>query len=185
MKHITNLFSLPALGLLISSAHAATLSATSDNPEYNVNDIVTVSIDGSAFTQSADSVGLTLSWDPTIIAYSSISFDNPPWDTTFFNNDNVATGRLDTVFAGSASGAGTDFALADITFTALALGSTEVLISTSGGGCVAGACGVFSEGTALLTDYTPANVNVVPIPAAVWLFGTGLVGLFGMARKIA
>jgi len=27
------------------------------------------------------------------------------------------------------------------------------------------------------------NVTVVPIPAAVWLFGTGLIGLMGVARR--
>ena len=27
------------------------------------------------------------------------------------------------------------------------------------------------------------QVNVVPIPAAVWLFGSGLIGLIGIARK--
>jgi len=41
-----------------------------------------------------------------------------------------------------------------------------------------------------VTEIDPATVGdtfssttVVPIPAAVWLFGTGLLGLFGMARK--
>ena len=29
------------------------------------------------------------------------------------------------------------------------------------------------------------DVAAVPIPAAVWLFGSGLVGLFGLARRRA
>ena len=30
---------------------------------------------------------------------------------------------------------------------------------------------------------TPGDVSPVPVPAAVWLFGTGLIGLIGMRKK--
>jgi hypothetical protein len=36
----------------------------------------------------------------------------------------------------------------------------------------------FSDGTILEVD-----VKVVPVPAAVWLFGSGLLGLVGLARR--
>ena len=38
----------------------------------------------------------------------------------------------------------------------------------------------FSNGSVLSIDATP---TVVPIPAAVWLFGSGLIGLVGVARR--
>jgi len=38
----------------------------------------------------------------------------------------------------------------------------------------------FSNGSVLSIDATP---TVVPIPAAVWLFGSGLIGLLGFARR--
>ena len=40
-------------------------------------------------------------------------------------------------------------------------------------------------GTALGSDpnYTLKVISAVPVPAAVWLFGTALVGLFGFGRK--
>jgi hypothetical protein len=183
MKYITALFTLTTLGILAIPSHAATLSVLPDRSTYTVNDTVRLSIDGTSFAETADGVGVTVSWDPTILTYSGIAFANPPWDTTFVNNSNVTNGILDTVLAGSTSGAADNFQLAEITFTALSIGSTDVLIGTSGGGCVPGACGVFSGGTTILTDFNPANVNVVPIPAAIWLFGTGLVGLLGMRRK--
>ena len=30
---------------------------------------------------------------------------------------------------------------------------------------------------------TNANITVVPVPAAVWLFGSGLIGLAGVVRR--
>ena len=32
-------------------------------------------------------------------------------------------------------------------------------------------------------QYTPAPVNPIPLPAAVWMFGAGLVGLLGFTRR--
>ena len=34
-----------------------------------------------------------------------------------------------------------------------------------------------------ITDTVTVNVNAVPIPAAAWLFGSGLLGLIGFARR--
>jgi hypothetical protein len=184
MKTITSsLFSLCALGLSANTSLAATVGITPDAPGYFLNDIVTLSIDGSDFTESVDGAGFTLSWDPSILSYTGTLIDNPPWDTSAYIDNSASNGTLDRIFVGSSSGAGTDFALADITFTALALGSTDILIGTSGGGCVPGACGVFSTNGELLTNFTPTQVNVVPIPAAAWLFGSGVVGLIGLSRR--
>lgn len=40
----------------------------------------------------------------------------------------------------------------------------------------------FSTGTVLSIDATP-EVQAVPVPAAAWLFGTGLIGIVGVARR--
>ncbi len=37
--------------------------------------------------------------------------------------------------------------------------------------------------TDLLLTETNRNISTVPIPAAVWLFGSGLIGLVGVARR--
>ena len=34
-----------------------------------------------------------------------------------------------------------------------------------------------------ITDLTITSVTPVPVPAAVWLFGSGLLGLVGVARR--
>lgn len=44
-------------------------------------------------------------------------------------------------------------------------------------------CNAFSENDCSLNDFAVAGVHVVPVPAAVWLFGTGLLGLVSVARR--
>jgi len=36
---------------------------------------------------------------------------------------------------------------------------------------------------AAISSSTLATVSAVPVPAAVWLFGSGLIGLFGVAKR--
>lgn len=38
------------------------------------------------------------------------------------------------------------------------------------------------NGTGVTADAT-TSVNTVPVPAAIWLFGSGLIGLVGMAKR--
>jgi len=40
-----------------------------------------------------------------------------------------------------------------------------------------------SGGTPYLLNLT-GTISAVPVPAAIWLFGSGLVGLMGVARRL-
>ena len=41
----------------------------------------------------------------------------------------------------------------------------------------------FQKEALLVQTLAPAAITVVPLPAAAWLFGVGLVGLLGVARR--
>ena len=55
-----------------------------------------------------------------------------------------------------------------------------------GGLCLSGLeCGIVNNDGAGDYTYEMVVVSSVPVPAAVWLFGSGLVGLIGVARRKA
>lgn len=67
-----------------------------------------------------------------------------------------------------------DFTIATINLTALGSGASNLDILNS----------QFFSATALLDPtFMPGAVSTVPVPAAVWLFGSGLLGLVGVARR--
>lgn len=41
----------------------------------------------------------------------------------------------------------------------------------------------FDDFDLMFGDWTSVEITAVPVPAAVWLFGSGLLGLVGMARR--
>lgn len=75
------------------------------------------------------------------------------------------THALPGLWNGFANGAGWDSAAAVFTL----FGQTE---------------GLFLDGTITLTQVIPRlEMTAVPVPAGVWLFGSGLIGLMGVRRK--
>lgn len=75
--------------------------------------------------------------------------------------------------------------VADLTGNALAIDGTAVIVSASN---VGAAWGGF-EGTpyteVFSLDFSNGTIipSAVPVPAAVWLFGSGLIGLVGFAKR--
>lgn len=83
-----------------------------------------------------------------------------------------------TQFCGTVNATGRGFADWDGTFT------TRPNYHTSGLGAGAAITSLLSSNLDLI-DTTAGHflVRAVPVPAAVWLFGSGLIGLVGIARR--
>lgn len=146
---------------------------------------LTVDLIGSNFTVGPDGAAFSLSWDPSVLSYVGTAVANPPWDASSVNDNSNNTGLIDFVFLGKSVGnAGLNFALASFSFNVIGAAGTSSSLSVS---IDPYNVGFVSPGAVPIdVNYVNSQVQVVsavPVPAAVWLFGTGLVGLLGAAQK--
>jgi hypothetical protein len=175
---------LAVVGFTAGQAMANTVGLTEGNPilTQGRNPLV-LTLEGTNFTDAVDGAAFTFNWNPAVLQYTSTTVANPPWDTATVNDANAAAGIVDFVFLGQSVGASTGtFGLATLTFDVIGADgdSTDITFADSAfGGFVA------PGGIPVVVDYVPGQVTVspVPVPAAVWLFGSGLLGLVGVARR--
>ncbi|AEF98894.1 VPLPA-CTERM sorting domain-containing protein [Methylomonas methanica] len=185
------LFSLLcSLGLLVFSSSQA-LAALSNVVAFSQGESITVASGGSLtvdvvgeqFLLGPDGVGLSLSWNPNVLQHVSTSFVNPPWNFSSADETSAESGLIDSIFLGmSALGvdAGSDFGIVSFTFnvvgnpgdlTPLALASDSFGI------------GFVNGLTGLDVNFMNSQVQVVPLPAAVWMFGAGLAAIGGSMQR--
>ncbi len=181
MKNIKIILGVSLL-ILSNQLSAATVGWDSSINNVNLNDTFTLNVVGSGFTSNVDGGGLNFSFDSSVLNVTSISIDESVWDL----GAGISTGAIDNT-QGSVSGISVNawsdvsgnFTIASITFQAVGNGSTALSLSdyllnpwASGGGLIN-------------PDYAASSVTVsaVPVPAALWLFGSGLLGLAGVAKR--
>ena len=120
------------------------------------------------------------------------SLDNTEVGTLFWGNSS----DIDTLLGGSGNSfsyVSTDFGTSvegNILGLSQAIGfdaTSQYVLFTPGGGITADFLCPTTDGgcTPPDNDYLvwKGEVNPVPVPAAVWLFGSGLIGLVGIARR--
>lgn len=177
---------LSMLGLVAGAAEAAPVGTVSILP--SVNDVspgatLDLFVVGSGFEDNAQLGDFTVIWDPGVISYVGIDIANPPWDNQVVDDtDADTTGTLNRVFLSSMlGGVGSDFDIATLSFTVVGNPDDSTDVSA-----MDGLLGWRTPGAVpIVVTYNNAMVNVapIPVPAAVWLFGSALLGLAGVARR--
>ena len=180
-------------GLVILVMFATPVSATvlapntvmfSQGNVINASEGETLTLDlrGYNFTQGPDGAAFSLNWNPLVLSYVGSTVANPPWDSAFVSDDN--SGSIDYVFLNKLTlgDAGNSFAIASFTFNILGGLGSETTITI--GNPAFDDTGFTLPGGALVdVNYINSQVHVVPLPAAVWMFGAGFVGMMGSMKR--
>ena len=171
------IFIAAAMGLF-GQVQAATITFDPNPKTVNLGSTFTLDIVGTGFS-GTEGGGAEFLFDETILQVNSVTIDTGVWDT--FTNDgtiNNANGDVTNIAVAAFNDPGSNFIVATVEFTAVGDGFTDLILSenplnpwASGGNTI----------NPTLTNGA-VTVSAVPLPAAFWLFGSGLLGLVGMAR---
>ncbi len=182
-RGLKGLCGIALMGTLAATdgTYAATVSILSGSVEVMPNEAIALKVSGTGFSSSADGGDFTISWDPSVLSYIGFSVADPPWDTSFINVTDVATGILNSVSVADSAfgGPGAVFDIGTLSFTVVGgIGdSTAVSIAD-------GLVGWVAPGVVpITTTYNSASVKVVPIPATAYLLLSGVVGLVAIGRR--
>lgn len=179
IKKIMAVFSL----LFSGYTSAATVSWDSTTTNVNVDDVFTINVVGTGFLSNVDGGGVNISFDKNVLNILSVSINESVWDFGGFGIstgviDNLA-GTIDGIMVNTFANVAGDFTIATIQVQAIASGNSLLSLAEYGANPWA------SGGSAINPDFVNGNVVVssVPLPAAVWLFGSGLIGLAGISKR--
>lgn len=178
----------------VGMANAATVSFSPAATQVTSGDHLTLDLLGAGFVDGLYFGSVTINWDAslmtlnTTLAEINASTAALGYTDSFFsgfNSIDLVNGIAKIDFAAPLVGpAGPDFNFFSLDFTALDVVSpTPTFVTASLG----------QAGGWLDNNYNPIDpvnyasaavvVNPVPVPAAIWLLGSGLLGLVGVARR--
>jgi hypothetical protein len=190
--HMLGLASL----LMASQVNAATISLTLSASTINVDDLFSLTVQGSGFNNGVTAGGVILEWDTASIQLvgdindinSSLGlngFANSFGNNISVNGSGIASATIDGLsFSDNADAFGNfDFVTLDFLAASLPSTSTVDIFASISGDWQDAAVPLSNPVVVDQLNNVTVNIEAVPVPAAVWLFGSGLIGLVGVARR--
>jgi len=182
MKNIKKIIFIASM-LLCGNSSAATISWSSPTTNISINDTFTIDIIGTDFLTNVDGGGINFTFDQNILNVVSVSIDQSVWDFGGFGInsgtiDNV-NGTANEIMVNTFSNVTNNFVIASIDFTAMTDGISLLTLSEYDLNPWA------SGGSLINPDFvnTQISVSSVPLPAGIWLLGSGLIGLTGFIKR--
>ncbi len=148
---------------------------------WAVGDYYQFSVSTAGFT------GITLSWDQISSGTGprdfSLSYSTNGVSFTNFANYSVLANATPNTWSSGASSSASIFSQ-DLSLVTALDNQTQVFFRLIDRSTVSAAAGtVATAGTDRVDNFSVNGVAAVPVPAAMWLMGSGLIGLAGVARK--
>lgn len=192
-----------AIGLLASGFTASAAVIYMSPSSQSVGDGAAFSVDilASALPTGTTGGALDISWTAGDMTLDSVymATTNPddsnggtfpgPWDPVnsgFTGTGTIGSGALSALYVGSFDGVSGDQPIARLNFIlGNGVSNSQIYMSTS----VQGGDWAAYDGVNPAYTFTPTyagaiiNPTLIPVPAAIWLFGSGLFGLAGMAAR--
>jgi len=187
-KLISAICGLGAVSMLAVAgvANAATVSLTPSVTNVSVSDVFSLTVQGSDFVDGVSSGGVEISWDANLVSLVSTLGDiqDSMLSNGFLDLGLSSVGATNTVAVGGSfvGFAGPSFDFVTLQFEALPPAQEgPINMVNSNFGDWQDISGVSIPG--VIFEGATINTTAVPVPAAVWLFGSGLLGLVGVARR--
>lgn len=174
--------------LIGSQANAATVQVNPASISVGIGGTFQLTVEGVGFPATVGG-GFILDWDSSALTLNTSEasvlsgLNANGWDISSADTSNP--GQLVVLASTFGAGQAGAFDLVTLDFVANLPGLT---IAGLGLNPIEGPTGNWTDplfNQNIVVDYTGATVtvNTVPVPAAVWLFGSGLLGMIGIARR--
>lgn len=212
MKHLNKLITITSLALC-SSAHAATMQFDMSAYDLDISagtlDVILSVSDLASGTQGGSEA---IAYNDAVLEVTNVAFGadyfgffTPTADTSVAGS--IVLDHPTLIFGGLPANS----VIATITFNILGTGFSDLTLTSPGAAttnpwayndpqlgavpyCITyvapagGTCEVIlpsgpAETQAMVLNNSSVTISAIPIPPAVWLFGTGLLGLVAIARR--
>lgn len=168
---------------LSAGAHAALISLSPSLNSVDDGDTFILELIGTGFNDGdLDGGGVSISYDSSVINLNSVTVDTGTWE--FFSTSGTidnGTGNVDGITFNSFQSRTGDLLFATLEFTAVGSGASALGLSEFSGNPFSSGGSAYPNIT--LDQSALVTVQSVPVPAAVWLFISGLGLLVTTQRR--
>lgn len=182
-KILKSYFVIVAL-LLSSQSHGVSISLSPIANTVDLPDQIVIDINMDFASDPTLGGGFDVFFDPALVSFVSYVLDPTLGSDPDFSRDpDPLTGKLEGIAFGNFNGISGPSRVGTLTFDTIAAGTASFSAADTTDPLKGGE--FISEETfqAQVVDYVGADVTVVPLPAGIWLFGSGIIGLVAAARR--